>query len=414
MVFLGQKYFGGRPEHPGWAAFNKAFFRFTVFTITIVGAVTGTGIWLTTIALAPLGIAHMIRIFFWAWFFEYLIFFSEIVVLLILYFRWDSLVDGNARTLVRLGYAYVCLAVISAVAISANLGFMLTPGDWPASHRFWSAVLNPSFLPQLASRLSFAFMLGSLVAMAAVVFRGEDSFRADALRLFGTVLAAATVAFSIFLGIYVSVVPRAFTGQIAFSVLTSHFSRYPEIFTVANALFFAVIIASAAAAVARRAVAVKLLIVPAVISMLLLVTQFERIREFIRGPYLLPGHMYANGILLEEMPKLKATGVIAASPWFAAVYPGGATSRGAFLFAQNCSICHTVGGINDIRDRFRGRTPDGVRVILGHTHELAPFMPPFAGTDDERSTLADYLVRVGRDEVRHSSLSRSLVEVRHE
>jgi len=34
---------------------------------------------------------------------------------------------------------------------------------------------------------------------------------------------------------------------------------------------------------------------------------------------------------------------------------------------------------------------DGIYVILGHTQEMVPFMPPFSGTDQERRAMADFL-----------------------
>jgi hypothetical protein len=408
MMILGESRFGG--ENAEWRAFNRGFLRFNVFTITVLGAVTGAGIWFTIMPLASLGQAHMIRVFFWAWFFEYFVFFAEVAVLLVLYFRWDALWAGNRRLLVLLGAGYGALAMTSGVTITAILGFMLTPGEWVRSHHFWDAVLNPSFLPQAAARMSFSFIIGALVALAMTAYRGHDSFRAGALRLFGRVLLVATLAFAVSLFVYLAVIPRAFAGHVPFAVLTSHFSRYPVLFSGGNVLMFVLLLACAAAALAARNGSVRLLVVPALAAIVLLVTQFERVREFVRGPYLMPGHMYANSILLDEVPYLKEKGLSGVNPWYRSVYPQDETGRGAFLFAQNCAICHSVGGINDIGARVRGRTPDGIFVILGNIHEMVAFMPPFAGSEDERRILADFLSRVEKKEIRFRSLSRLLAE----
>ncbi len=51
------------------------------------------------------------------------------------------------------------------------------------------------------------------------------------------------------------------------------------------------------------------------------------------------------------------------------------------LFGRNCSACHIIGGINSIQDAVKGRSEDGIIVILGHTHEMVPFKPPFSGTE---------------------------------
>ena len=46
----------------------------------------------------------------------------------------------------------------------------------------------------------------------------------------------------------------------------------------------------------------KILIIPALLVSMGLVSEFERIREFIRGPYLMPGYTHANQALLNEYP----------------------------------------------------------------------------------------------------------------
>lgn len=125
-----------------------------------------------------------------------------------------------------------------------------------------------------------------------------------------------------------------------------------------------------------------------------MVMEFERIREFVRGPYLLPGYMYANQIPLVENQALDAKN----RPFLPRIRWVNDNSdlspdavAGQALFAANCGVCHTEGGINDIRERIAGRTLDGVHAIIGITQELAPFMTPFTGSDQERLLLANYL-----------------------
>jgi hypothetical protein len=415
MMALGESRFGGSgpdgPVYTGWKEFNRSFLRFNVFTITVLGATTGAGIWFTIMPLASLGQSHMIRVFFWAWFFEYFVFFAEVAVLLVLYFRWDTLWAGSKRALVKLGTLYAAFAMISGVSITAILGFMLTPGAWLKTGSFWDALLNPSFVPQAAARMAFSFVIGALVALGAVTFWGNRSFRPAAQRLFGKVLIYATLAFAVSLFLYLEVLPRAFSSHIPFAVLSSHFSRYPVIFSGGNILLFLILFACAFAALHRRNRAVRGLIVPALAAIVLLVTQFERTREFIRGPYLMPGHMYANSVLIDQAQLFKSRGLSYSSPWYNAVYPKDETSRGAYLFAQNCGICHSMGGLNNIADRVQGRTVDGIYVILGNLHQMVPFMPPFAGSERERGTLASFLYRVEMKELRFSSLSRILVDL---
>ena len=73
---------------------------------------------------------------------------------------------------------------------------------------------------------------------------------------------------------------------------------------------------------------------------------------------------------------------------------------GQALFAANCAVCHTDGGINDIRKRIAGRTLDGVNAITAITQNLAPFMTPFTGSEQERLLLADYLYTLANPDSR--------------
>jgi mono/diheme cytochrome c family protein len=83
------------------------------------------------------------------------------------------------------------------------------------------------------------------------------------------------------------------------------------------------------------------------------------------------------------------------SYWFNQMAPEPSVEQeGAYLFAQNCGTCHTIGGRNDIRDRFAGRTERGIYVILGRTEQMVPWMPPFSGTDEERSKTSHFISKL--------------------
>jgi len=143
---------------------------------------------------------------------------------------------------------------------------------------------------------------------------------------------------------------------------------------------------------------VRIMIVPAAIAIIFAVAGYERVREFVRGPYLMPGYMYANSVLLSEHELFVRDGMLPHSPWFDQMAPQATVEQqGAYLLAQNCGSCHTIGGRNDIRDRFRGRTEDGIYVILGRTEQMVPWMPPFSGSDAERRKTARFLRNLVQD-----------------
>ncbi len=112
------------------------------------------------------------------------------IFILIYYFTWSKWVGEKKRKHIYCGMVYVFLAICSALLITGILGFMLTSDGWPWDKSFWSAFLNPSYLPQLLLRIGIAFSLGSLFSVAFLVFtRREVAFRIEALELFGKAAA---------------------------------------------------------------------------------------------------------------------------------------------------------------------------------------------------------------------------------
>jgi hypothetical protein len=404
MAFLTlAEYLGVWKDRPGWEEHAERMLKPAAIVITGVGAVTGAGIWFTTSALSPRGIGSMLRVFFWPWFIEWAIFALEVGALLYYYFHWKRWARERRKNRLYFGCLYVSLAVLSAVLITGILGFMLTPDGWPWDRAFASAFLNPSFFPQLFFRLGLSFVLGSIFVIAFLLFANyRPEFRSQALPLHGAALglsAGLTLAFAAW---YFAVVPSRFKAQAIFSVLTSHLSGRPGVFWTANLAGALVLAGLAAACLVRRTGLARVLAVPALLFSIAFTTEFERVREFIRGPYLMPGYLYSNQILLVEHEYFRSHPLLGDSPWFHGVEgrASDGNAEGAFLFLRNCSCCHTSGGINDIGDRSRELSRDGIAVILGHLHEMVPFMPPFSGTEEERQKLASFLDRLARGEVR--------------
>ena len=412
MLLLGDWHAlrGPGSQREDWGRLNKSLLEMIVLMTTIVGAVTGAGIWMTTTALAPAGITSMLRIFFWAWFVEWFAFFLEVVGILVLCVFWDRLAT-RPRLRIGLQTAYLGMVLSTAFLVTGILGFMLTPGDWLARRSFFSAFFNSSFVPQLISRLGLSFVLGSLVAMAFASFCPTDNtFRGVAIRMYGRVLLVASALFAISLVWYYFSIPPRCTLYADFAVLTSRLSQVPWLLYLANGVALVVILLIAILAWRRHTTAVRRLVVPGLVLFAGMVVEYERVREFIRGPFLMPWYMYANGVLLEEGPLLRREGAVASSPWSTAqTDPWNVHSVGAQLYSRQCSACHTIDGINSIRDRAMGRSEDGLFVILGRTQEMVAFMPQFFGTRDERRKLARFLYELSANRVEMDSLSRHTV-----
>ena len=188
--------------------------------------------------------------------------------------------------------------------------------------------------------------------------------------------------------------PQSYPTHWKFAAATSYLSQSPHLLPALNGLAALCILTTALTALLRRKWLCRLLCIPTVILCVGLVMEFERIREFVRGPYLLPGYMYANQIPMAENLALAAgnQALLPRMRWINNAAGLSPESRdGCALFAANCGVCHTEDGINGIRERLAGRTLDGINAITGITQNLAPFMTPFSGSDQERLLLASYL-----------------------
>lgn len=381
---------------PSWARISRGLLGPVVVVTTSIGAVTGVGIWFITGALAPEGIGSLIHLFFWPWFIEWGAFTTEVALLLVYYYLWDRLAQDRPGVLVALGWGYVAVAVSSAFLISGILGFMLTPDGWPWGQTFREAYFNPTFLPQFFLRVAGGLSLGALCLLAWIAWRftGAGEERRRALRLTGAVFLGASLITAACAFVYFSRVPQTYLTHWKFAAATSYLSQSPHLLPALNGLAALCILTTALTALLRRKWLCRLLCIPTVILCVGLVMEFERIREFVRGPYLLPGYMYANQIPMAENLALAAgnQALLPRMRWINNAAGLSPESRdGRALFAANCGVCHTEDGINGIRERLAGRTLDGINAITGITQNLAPFMTPFSGSDQERLLLASYL-----------------------
>jgi hypothetical protein len=402
------EYLGVKRASAAWEDFARRSTKYAAIVITSVGAVTGVGIWFFASAFVPRAIGSMLRIFFWPWFAEWLVFAFEVGVLLAYYFLWERWQGQRKSWHLRLGLAYAGLAILSALLITGILGFMLTSDGWPWSQRFWQAFLNPSFAPQFFVRIGGSFALGSLFCLGFLYLCcREPAFQRQASRLFGAVLLVSLAVTAVCCWWYFAVAPSAFKSHGINRLMLHALPAGHLIFWLMNGFAVAVLAATAACAGRGRLLGARLLIVPAIIVSIAFVAEFEYIREFMRGPYVMPGYMYANGVLIDEHEYLSRHGLLRNSYWYRALdRPSAGNSAGSFLFAQNCATCHTLGGVNSIAKALQGRPQDGIYAILGHTHEMVPWMPPFTGTPEERRILAGYLHQLTQGKVKRTASAR--------
>jgi hypothetical protein len=365
--------------------------RWFFIIATSVGALTGVGIWFSTNVISPEAIGSLLRVFFWAWFFEWCIFVTELTLVATYYLTWRLL---PPKKHFKFGVFYVVTSVFTVITICGILGFMLTSGRWVKVDSFWSAFFNPTFLPQMCSRIALAALLACTFSL--FIFMCLPSYqdvRQRFLRFSGAYLMIASPIYLFFTYTYYEMLPGRALNILPAALTTLQFTNYVE---WSKVFFFAVAILllfiGAILFFARRT-----FVILSIFPMLLLiagVVQFERVREFVRRPYLIANYLYSNGIREGEAPYLSSVGMTRylTWPWRGLDPDGGDNSLGHGLFLAECSVCHTYRGVNGIfkKGAIIG-TEESAEEFLENIHTAYPFMPPFVGTKDEKQALAKFL-----------------------
>jgi mono/diheme cytochrome c family protein len=389
----------GRPE---WDRLARRILAVCFIVTTSMGALTGVGIWLAASLVNPMAIGSLIRVFFSAWFTEWIVFCLEVMAIMTYYLTWQSMGGGRKRAHIALGAGLAVLSWLTMAIIVAILGFMMDPGSWAATRGFLSGVFNPIYLPQLAFRTPIAMLAaGTFALFLAYVFtRGDRPLRVEATRIL-SIWALAWLPFAL-AGAwwYRDVVPHVMLANVPVAIATQAYQGwYRTLLVLIVALAVAVALIAGWGAILPRGLPGVALLVPFVLALVLLGT-FERVREFIRKPWVIGSYMYANGITAAELALLHEDGLLAHATYtpIRTVTAANRVAAGREVFLLACTRCHTTTGVNSVLaklERLYGWGQwdrDVVKAYLKTMHNVRPYMPPFPGSDVEAGALADYLV----------------------
>lgn len=387
-------------KDPDWNFIAKrTLFSFFVVTTT-VGALTGVGIWFSASLVNPTAIGSLIRVFFWAWFVEWLVFVTEVVLILFYYLTWDRWTGDRKKDHVRLGLNLALFSWITMVIIVAILAFMMDPGSWHEQRTFLSGFLNPVYLPQLAFRTPLAMVMAGGAAFLVLAFSSnEKRIREKATRALSRWILFWLPFLFIGALLYYRAIPEAMKANMGVSLTTQEFVSWYQ--TTLYTIFASVLVValfSTLGAFGGR-IPRPVMILPFLIFVGLMGT-FERSREFIRKPFAIGGYLYANGLRKDDYPLLQKEGVLKFAPYVSIheVTSENGIDAGREVFTLTCTRCHTIDGVNSIRARLHGMygtnpwQVDTISSYLKGMHQARAFMPPFPGNEKERVALAQYLV----------------------
>jgi mono/diheme cytochrome c family protein len=383
-------------------SYRLLFFCFII--TTTVGAMTGVGIWFAASLVNPYSIGSLLRVFFWGWFAEWLVFVTEVCLILAYFLTWKTWTGPRKARHNAIGWALGVFSWVTMALIVAVLAFMMNTGDWGNKPSFWTAFLNPLYFPQLSFRTPLAMVSAGLLGMSLVRWFTKDmpGFRPDALRMMGQWVLAWLPLLTFGAWWYWTSVPRAMTGNLSVALTTMQFTRWHEhLLTGATWAVGFILLACLLAWLRPRWMPTSLALIPFALSLMLL-GYFERVREFIRKPYVIPGYMYSNAYRVEDYPLLQRDGVLKHAIFVdtSAVTPQNRVDAGRNVFLLTCSRCHTTDGMNGVVRKFQAMYGTGhwdetaVATYVGTMHGARPFMPPFPGNQAELEALAAYIVRL--------------------
>ena len=360
--------------------------KFFLLLTMVAGSMTGVGIWFTISLLNPAATSKLIHIFVFGWAIEWVFFAAEIISLFIYYYTFGRMDNRNH---VIIGWVYFGCAWISLFVINGIIDFMLTPGAWIDNNNFWSGYFNPTFWPALFFRSFLAFMLAGLYGFVTASNIKDSELRVKLVRYCALWLVAPFVLFLGSAWWYRAALPP--------ELQTLIFERMPEVRPYLNgfSLFGPVLMLGGLIMAIRMPQAITRPIAYIMLLIgLLYMGSFEFIREAGRRPYIIRDHMYSTSILKQDIAKVQQNGLLIEAKWVKnrVIREETKLEAGREIFNILCLPCHSVGGpLNNIKKLTRNYTPQGLDAKISKIDSFSPYMPPFAGTEDERKALAHYI-----------------------
>lgn len=397
------EYTGLRRKDARWDTLAYRLLKVIFIITTTVGALTGVGIWFSAALVNPAAIGALIRVFFWGWFAEWMVFVTETCLIMTYFLTWekaDKSPEAKQRHL-HFGIGLAVFSWITMAIIVAILGFMMDPGVWHTDKTLWAGLFNPMYAPQLAFRTTLAMVMGAMtmICLTYCYVKHDLTFRVDVVRALSSWAAVWMVGLIVASFWYYQVVPEHMLANIPVAITTQAYTDWNRnlkwLLILGSVLIIWVlkdgVRSPQAVHGAKYAVSVLVLF--------MMLGQFERVREFIRKPFIIGNYMYANGIRVSDYPLLQRDGLLQHATYTDTreITEDNQTSAGQEIFELACTRCHTVKGVNGIKAQLTNMygkktwKPAVIAAYIENMQGARYFMPPFPGNASELKALSIYL-----------------------
>ncbi|TFH26862.1 MAG: cytochrome C [Bacteroidia bacterium] len=374
-----------RTNNPALLEYVRKHTWFFLLLTMVFGGMSGVGIWFIISLINPAAVSSLIHTFVFGWAIEWVFFIVEIVALLIYHYRFGKM---DHKSHMALGWLYFIFAWLSLFVINGILGFMLTPGKWIESGNFWHGFLNPSFLPSLIFRTCIALIFAGVFGLVTGAWLKDADTRRKVFHQCARWMYLPLLVL-VLTGIYYTRVISAESFENLF-----HFNRESSPFITLLIVSSVILFGAGLFTLVRTFQALQKL------GALLLVVicfgwmaGFEYMREIARKPYVLYGHMYSTGIRPADMEAVNSEGFLAKAKWskIKELSEDNLLEAGAEIFRLQCLSCHTLDGYNGVKNKTDQLTERGLVAMLTGMGKVNSYMPPFAGTQEEKRAVAAWI-----------------------
>lgn len=387
-----------------WDTMVYQLMKVAFIITTTIGAMTGVGIWFSVALVSPASIGSLIRVFYWAWFIEWLVFVTEVVLIMIYFLTWknsNTTLKAKLRH-INFGWYLSIFSWITMAIIVSILGFMMDPGNWETNKSLLNGFTNPIYLPQLIFRTPTAMLVGGIFGMflITVFTKSGTDMRNNAVKYASKWLILWAPISLIGAFIYYKAIPEAMTANMSTAVGTMDFAKYYDLlkYFVAGGVGFTLVIGFIG--IYKTKLLKPYIIIIPVITAMAYLGFFERVREFVRKPFVIGQYMYSNLLLKEDYYVYKQDGILKYATYTSVneVTEDNKIEAGKNVFVIACSRCHTAQGVNSVVDVFEKMygvgNPLDINSMAGYIpnmHNGRTFMPEFPGNEKEANALATYV-----------------------
>lgn len=413
-VFLAQFAIGGgmllcyfewlaqKGKEPNARRFSDGFFKVLVLVSFVAGALTGVGMWFTSIQVSPVTIGLMIDEFHWIWAIEWLFFSLEICAGYTFY-RFGPRLPDKVR--MRLLVAYSVAAWASLFWINGILSWQLTPGAWLDSGSVWAGFFNPSFFPSLLFRTVVAMTLAGLAACVVInTMPGLEREEKQPLIARAARFLAPMALLPVFGVWYLGVIPEDSLGWLQGG-------------SIAMSMFLGLAVGATVLIAGYGIIGLRLkgLYINGATATVLVVLAFvataagEFVREGVRKPYTVRQVLYSNALTPDQVEHMREHGSVQSDRYplrDADRYVNDQLRVGAKVYRRQCSVCHTMSGTNGVVHLAGSWSEEQMRMNLAALQHTKAFMPPFAGNAEEVEALVQLLLWVLHGEPDKWAISR--------